>query len=169
LAPLCGRRREVKSSYRFEIVRRNSDRFGWRIVVVDDAGRRVLGLSERSYRSRKKANRAIDALRAAYVDDTTRRRDGFTLPDTKSEVLPGVLPLIVSERPVEYARAARRRRGGRAEKDATPNQDAPAQTAVQASPGEHATDPHESAADSEERATEPQASPGSPAPQRKPE
>jgi hypothetical protein len=142
------------SSYRFEIVRRRSDRFGWRVVAIDDAGRRVLGRSERSYRSRKKANQAIDALRAADVDDTTRPRDGFPLPATKFEVVPGVLPLIVAERPVYYARAERRRGGARAEKDATPEQDAEAQTAAQAPPGERLADPHESAADSEESATE---------------
>jgi uncharacterized protein YegP (UPF0339 family) len=144
----------VKSSYRFEIVRRRSDRFGWRVVAIDDAGRRVIGRSERSYRSRKKATKAINALRAAYVDDTTRPPDGFPLPATKFEVVPGVLPLIVAEHPVEYAPAVRGRGGGRAENDATPEQYAQAQTAVQAPPGERLADPRESAADSEESATE---------------
>jgi hypothetical protein len=144
----------VKSSYRFEIVRRKSDRFGWRVVAIDDAGRRVLGRSERSYRSRKKANQAINALRAAYVDDTTRPRDGFALPATKFEVVPGVLPLIVAEHPVEYARAVRGRGGARAEKGATAGKAAQAQTAVQIAPGERLADPRESAADAEESATE---------------
>jgi hypothetical protein len=144
----------VKSSYRFEIVRRKSDRFGWRVVAIDDAGRRVVGRSERSYRSREKVNQAIDALREADVDETTCPRDGFSLPATRFEVLPGVLPLIVAERPVEYVQAARRRGGARAEKDVTPEQDAQAETAVQAPPGERLADPHESAADSEESATE---------------
>jgi hypothetical protein len=121
----------VKSSYRFEIVRRKSDRFGWRVVAIDDVRRRVLGRSERSYPSRKKAKKAIDALRVAYVDDTTRPRDGFPLPTTRFEVVPGVLPLIVAEGPVEYSLAARRRGDARAEKDATPEEAAQAQTAVQ--------------------------------------
>lgn len=143
----------MKSSYRFEIVRRKSDRFGWRVVAIDDAGRRVLGRSERSYRSREKANQAIDALRTADVDDTTRPPVGLPLPATKSEVVPGVLPLIVAEPHVEYARAARRRGGARAEEDATPEQDAQAETALQAPPDEPLADAQESAADSEEKAT----------------
>jgi hypothetical protein len=128
----------VKSSYRFEIVRRRSDRFGWRVVAIDDARRRVLGRSERDYRSRKKAKKAIDALRVALVEDTTRSPRGSRLPDTEFEVVPGVLPLIVAERPVEYSLAARRRGDVRAEKDASTEQVAQAQTAVQAPPEDSA-------------------------------
>ena len=120
----------MKSSYRFEIIRRKSDRFGWRVVAIDDARRQVLGRSERSYRSRKKAKQAIDALRVAYVDDTTRPRGGFALPTTEFEIVPGVRPLIVGERPVEYSLAARRRRDAREEKDAVPEYDPQAQTAA---------------------------------------
>jgi hypothetical protein len=126
----------VKCSYRVEIVRRRSDRFGWRVVAIDGARRREVGRSERSYRSRKKVRQAIDALQVAYVDDTTRPRRGSPLPDTTFEVIPGVLPLIVADRPVEYSLAARRRDRVRADDDETVEQDARADTAVQALPAE---------------------------------
>ena len=126
----------MKCSYRFEIVRRKSDRFGWRVVAIDGARRRVVGRSERSYRSRKKVWKAIDALQVANVDDTTRPRRGSHLPDTRFEVVPGVLPLIVAERPVEYSLAAGRREGVRADEDASLEQDAQAEMAVQALPAE---------------------------------
>jgi hypothetical protein len=88
--------------YRFEIVHRAFGRFGWIFVRINDRGRRVLARSERSYRSRKRVRRAIGALRGA--DDIVDATEGYLpvpLPATSFEFVPGVLPLIVDESPVE--------------------------------------------------------------------
>jgi hypothetical protein len=96
-------------SYRFEIVRRKRGRYGWRVVAIDGARRRELARSPRTYRSLKRANRAIEALRCADVVDMTRGRDldGISLPATAFGFVPGVVPLLVTEHP-DYARAAGR-------------------------------------------------------------
>jgi hypothetical protein len=87
--------------YRFEIVRRGFGGFGWIIVRIDDQGRRVLGRSERSYSSRKGVRRAIAAFAGAPVVDATNDHPPFPLPDSSFRFLPGVVPLIVDESPVE--------------------------------------------------------------------
>jgi hypothetical protein len=87
--------------YRFEIVRRAFDRFGWVFVRIDDRGRRILARSERSYRSRKRVKRAIAALKEAPIVDATEDYLPFPLPATSFRFVPGVVPLIVDESPVE--------------------------------------------------------------------
>lgn len=97
----------MKQRYRFEIVRRAFGRFGWVVVERDRRGRHVVARSERSYRSKKRAKRAIAALGGAQVVDTTRGRSTPRLPATSFRVLDGVVPLIVEESP------GGARRGGR--------------------------------------------------------
>lgn len=87
--------------YRFEIVRRAFGRFGWIFVRIDDLGRRVIARSERSYRSRKRVRRAIAALEDAPIVDATKDYLPFPLPATSFRFVPGVVPLIVDESPVE--------------------------------------------------------------------
>jgi hypothetical protein len=94
--------------YRFEIVQRAFGRFGWIVVDERRGGRRVLARSERSYRTKQKALRAINALGGAPVVDTTNGRSRFQLPARSFQLLPDVLPLIV-----EDARRGGRRSGGR--------------------------------------------------------
>jgi hypothetical protein len=88
--------------YRFEIVRRAIDRFGWIFVRIDDKGRRVLARSERSYPSRKRVWKAIAALEDAQgcIVDTTKGYPRFALPAKSFKLVPCV-PLIVDEFPVE--------------------------------------------------------------------
>ena len=106
-------------SYRFDIVRRKSDRFGWRVVAFDDYGERVIARSERSWRRRKKAKQAIEAIQKAPVCDTTRPRgdNGFDLPATRFGVVEGVVPLVVGDGPY-VIRAARRQQAARDEAQA---------------------------------------------------
>jgi uncharacterized protein YegP (UPF0339 family) len=87
--------------YRFEIVRRGLGRFGWIFVRIDERGRRVLAWSERSYRSKKRVCRAIAALKSAEIVDATKDYLPSPLPETSFELVPGVVPLIVDESPVE--------------------------------------------------------------------
>lgn len=87
--------------YRFEIVHRAFGRFGWIFVRLDDRGRCVLARSERSYRSRKRVRRAIAALEDAPVVDAVKDCAPFPLPATSFRFVPGVVPLIVDESPVE--------------------------------------------------------------------
>jgi hypothetical protein len=87
--------------YRFEIVRRAFGGFGWVIVRIDDRGRRVLARSERSYRSRKRVRRAIAAFEGAPIVDATNDYQTFPLPASSFRFVPGVVPLIVDESPVE--------------------------------------------------------------------
>jgi hypothetical protein len=106
---------------RFEIVRRAFGRFGWDFVVVDDGRRRVLARSQRSYGSKKRVRKAIAALKEARIVDATGTNgyEPIPLPATSFQFVPGVLPLIVEESPVEYdpselrPRADRRRRRAR--------------------------------------------------------
>jgi hypothetical protein len=87
--------------YRFEIVRRAFGRFGWIFVRIDERGRRVLARSERSWRSRKGVRKAIAALDDAPIFDATKDYLPFPLPVTRFRFVPGVVPLIVDESPVE--------------------------------------------------------------------
>ena len=84
--------------YRFEIVRRGNDRFYWLFVVVKRSGRRVLARSARDYGSPRKVRGAIETLQSVDVDTT---EDPFTLPATSFRIVPGVVPLMVEEFPVE--------------------------------------------------------------------
>jgi hypothetical protein len=85
-------------SYKFEIVRRKRRRYGWRLVAFDGARRRQLARSERTYRSPKRANRAIKELQRAQIVDITgaRDRDGISLPAPSIVAVPGVVPLLVT-------------------------------------------------------------------------
>lgn len=87
--------------YRIEIVGRAFGRFGWNFVRIDDRGHRILARSERSYRSRKRVGRAIAALKEARIVDATKDYLPFPLPATSFRFVPGVVPLIVDESPVE--------------------------------------------------------------------
>jgi uncharacterized protein YegP (UPF0339 family) len=77
----------------FEIVRRSRNRYAWVFIGVRDGRPRVLAESGRDYRSRKKARRAIARLRYEVQDAEIRRP--FTLPRTRFQRVPGVVPLIV--------------------------------------------------------------------------
>lgn len=87
--------------YRFEIVRRAFGGFGWILVRIEDRGRRVLARSERSYRSRERVRQEIAAFEGAPVVDTTDEYQPFPLPDSSFRFVPGVVPLVVDELPVE--------------------------------------------------------------------
>jgi hypothetical protein len=87
--------------YRFEIVHRGFGRFGWIFVRIDKRGLRVLGRSARSYRSRKGVRNAIAARKDACIVDATTDYLPFPLPETSFRFLPGVVPLIVDESPVD--------------------------------------------------------------------
>jgi hypothetical protein len=99
----------MKKRYCFEIVRRANGRYGWRFVVIDDCGRRVLARSERTWRRRKRVRKFIEALQEAGIEDVTDHAH-FPLPETSFRLVPGVLPLLVDEHPVVYRRAAIRTR-----------------------------------------------------------
>jgi hypothetical protein len=92
--------KEMKE-YRIEIVRRSWRRFGWVFVRIDERGRRVLARSDRSYKSRKRVRQAIDALREARVFDATKGYAPFPLPATGFRLVPGVVPLIVDDSPLD--------------------------------------------------------------------
>jgi hypothetical protein len=87
--------------YRIEIVRRACGRFGWIFVRIDERGRRVIARSDRSYKSRKRVRNAIAALRDADVFDATEDYAPISLPATRFALVPGVVPLIVDESPLE--------------------------------------------------------------------
>jgi hypothetical protein len=90
--------------YRFEIARRGYRRFTWRFVVINGDRRRVLARARRDYRSPKAVKRVIDRLREAEVVDLSGANDDgrFPLPTTSFRIVPGVVPLMVTEGPVEY-------------------------------------------------------------------
>jgi len=109
--------------YRIEIVRRACGRFGWVFVRIDERGRRVLARSDRSYKSRKRVRQAITALRDADVFDATKGYAPFPLPTTSFKLVPGVVPLIVDESPLDddgvyTVRRARRRKDEEREEEA---------------------------------------------------
>jgi hypothetical protein len=86
------------AKFRFQIVRRPNDRFGWIFVKVRRSGRvRVLARSVRDYRSPEKVEDAIDRLQGAPVDDTTFVRAPFPIPATSFDIVPGVVPLLVDD------------------------------------------------------------------------
>ena len=87
--------------YRIEIVRRACGRFGWIFVRIDERGRRVIARSDRSWKSRKRVRNAIAALRDADVFDATEDYAPIPLPATRFALVPGVVPLIVDESPLE--------------------------------------------------------------------
>ena len=97
-------------SYRFDIVRRKSDRFEWRVVAFDECGEQVIARSERSWRKRKKVWRAIAAIQEADVFDMSRPRggNGFHLPATRFGIVQGIVPLVVPDRPHEFLTRERR-------------------------------------------------------------
>ena len=109
--------------FRFEIIRRGRDRYYWLFVSVNKRGRRrVLARSARDFRSLEKATQAIDKVRdTEVVVDTTQ--DRFPLPATSFRVLSGVVPLMVSEFPVEDSSAAEFRVMGR-ERNGAPTEPA---------------------------------------------
>lgn len=83
------------NDYWFEIVRRSRKRYDWVFVADRDGRPRVLARSGRDYRSRKKVRRAIARLQDAFPYAEIRSRDQFRLPNSRFEVVPGVLPLRV--------------------------------------------------------------------------
>ena len=93
------------SHFWFEIIRRSRKRFEWVFVGVRDGRPRVLARSGRDYRSRKRARRAIRRLQYAFPEAGIRNADRFSLPYTKFELVPGVLPLRVQSAPSGYVPA----------------------------------------------------------------
>lgn len=87
--------------YRIEIVRRACGRFGWNFLTIDDRGRRVLARSERTYRKKKRVRRVIAELEEACVVDATKDYGPVRLRATSFESVPGVVPLIVGDSPLE--------------------------------------------------------------------
>jgi hypothetical protein len=96
--------RHVVKQYRFEIVRQTYRRYSWRFVVIEkDGRRRVLDRSHRDYRSPKRVERAIRAMKGAEIDPTSLTdRDPFELPATSFRIVGGVVPLMVQTSPGEY-------------------------------------------------------------------
>ena len=93
-----------KKQFRFEIIRRGDDRYYWLFVVLERRRRRrrrrVLARSTRDYRSVQKTIDAIAKLQSATnVFDTTD--DAIRLPVTFFQRVPGVVPLMIEEFPVE--------------------------------------------------------------------
>jgi hypothetical protein len=85
------------SSYWFEIVRRGYDRFSW--VFIEDRGDqpRILASGNRDFKSRKKVKRAIARLQKAQVREATGEPNHFERADTRFELTPYALPLLVGE------------------------------------------------------------------------
>src|SRR5690242_7009803 len=93
--------------YRIEIGTRGLSRFGWTYVRIDDRGTRVLARSERSYRSKKRAKAAIDALQCAGVFDATESYCvAVSLPAATFERVPAVVRLVVDGSPRRGRRTA---------------------------------------------------------------
>jgi uncharacterized protein YegP (UPF0339 family) len=89
--------------YRFEIVRGFNDRFAWVFVVEDENRRRILARSTRDFRSRARAEKAIDKMRDAAIAPGVPGPEPFPLPTTSFQIVPGVVPLIVDDFPTEIA------------------------------------------------------------------
>jgi hypothetical protein len=124
----------MKKQYRFEILRRGDGGYYWLFVVLERRRRRVLARSTRDYRSAEKAKGAIAKLRrTTNVFDTTG--DLFPLPATHFRIVPGVVPLMVEEFPVEDSEAEAFRPMPR------PLQDTPGETADEPTPTEAAAKP----------------------------
>lgn len=86
------------AKFRFQIVRRPNDRFGWIFVRVRRSGRiRVLARSVRDFSSVAKVEAAIEKLQAAPVEDTTVVQAAFPIPVTSFDIVPGVVPLMVDD------------------------------------------------------------------------
>jgi hypothetical protein len=116
--PVVDEERRVMKSFRFfQIVRRGNGRFYWLFVSVKGRRRRVLARSTRDYSSAQKAAGAIDKLRGAIVLGSID--EPFRLPETSFHRVPGVLPLVVDEFPVEDSSQEVFHAMERARKDAT--------------------------------------------------
>jgi hypothetical protein len=104
------------TNQRFEIVRQAYDRYSWLFVEVQDGQRRVLARGGRNYGSPKKVRRVIQELRGAVHDADVADATGsteperFALPATSFGLVPGVIPLVVEESPVERDITVARRR-----------------------------------------------------------
>ena len=112
------------TKHRFEIVRQTHDRYSWLFVEVQDSRRRVLARADRDYGSPKKVRRAIQKLQGAVPDADVADATGsteperFALPATSFQLVPGVVPLVVEEFPVERDIAVVRRRKPKRAKEA---------------------------------------------------
>ena len=107
------------TKHRFEIVRQTHDRYSWLFVEVEDGQRLVLARADRDYGSPKKVRRAIQKLQRAVPDADVAELVRFALPATSFQFVPGVVPLVVEESPVERDIAVvRRRKPKRAEQEA---------------------------------------------------
>jgi hypothetical protein len=106
------------TKHRFEIVRQTHDRYSWLFVEVEDGQRLVLARADRDYGSPKKVRRAIQKLQGAVPDADVAELVRFALPATSFQFVPGVVPLVVEESPVERDIAVVRRRKPRRAKEA---------------------------------------------------
>lgn len=122
----------------FQIVRRGNGRFYWLFVSVKGRRRRVLARSTRDYSSVQKAAGAIDKLRAAIVPGSIE--EPFELPETSFHRVPGVVPLVVDEFPVEDSSQVFRVIS-RARKDATDEPTAPQEPTEEPAAAEAAAKP----------------------------
>jgi hypothetical protein len=84
-------------TFRFEIVRLPNGRYAWLFVVLEGRRKRVLAGSSRDYRSRARAERAIERMRGAPIEPSVPDPEPFPLPATSFRIVPGVLPLMVRE------------------------------------------------------------------------
>lgn len=128
----------MKSFRFFQIVRRGNGRFYWLFVSVKGRRRRVLARSTRDYSSAQKAAGAIDKLRAAIVLGSID--EPFRLPETSFHRVPGVVPLVVDEFPVEDSSQVFQAMG-RARKDATDEPTAPHEPTEEPAAAEAAAKP----------------------------
>ena len=98
----------MSKAYRFEIVRRFNGRFAWIFVLKwEDGRRRVLARSVRDYRTRAKAEKAIDDLKDAPIEPGGPGELPFSLPTTSFQIVSGIVPLIVDEFPSEFESSSR--------------------------------------------------------------
>lgn len=88
----------VVNKYWFGIVRVENDRYSWIFVKTGNGKLRVLARSDRDYRSKTKAGKAIEKVRDAVEDAKVYDATGpfsFPLPTTSFEIDPDVVPLMV--------------------------------------------------------------------------
>jgi uncharacterized protein YegP (UPF0339 family) len=86
--------------YSFEIEKRAKKRFSWVFVEYAGRGRRVLARSNRDYKRKKRAEKAVCTFRkktgSADIRDADGGTDAFDLPPSRFEFTPYAVSLRVS-------------------------------------------------------------------------
>jgi hypothetical protein len=137
------------AQYWFEIFRQTYDRWSWHFVEIRDGQRRVLARSGRDYRSRRRARKAVRALkgavRGAQIVVPGGGHEGFPLPASNFAVDYDVVPLMVGASRGGYG--PRRRRRDRRDRTDEPDQarEATATAAAQEAAAAAASEPEQAA------------------------